>query len=174
MNQNFVFPFQIELSYSEVIAWRRACIFIPRTRVTELHFLLRSVPDSDLLSFRRQGRFIWERYLSSVQSTVDTIVATLRTRLGIPPRPVDEVPALSVFNNTFKPLQTDVLAADAEPEENLGPLEPPYASPSFKRNYSLLLIQAHELWNVWGDPFRLYPQIPFDTLLPSDAKFIGT
>lgn len=29
------------------------------------------------------------------------------------------------------------------------------------------------MWNDWGDPFRLYPQLPFDILLPSDAKFVG-
>lgn len=29
------------------------------------------------------------------------------------------------------------------------------------------------MWNDWGDPFHLYPQLPFDPLLPSDAKFIG-
>lgn len=104
---------------------------------------------------------------------MDTIVATLRTRLGIPPQPIENIPAVSVFNSTFKPLQTDVLAADTEPEENLGPLEPPYASPAYKRNFSLLLMQDHEMWNVWGDPFRLYPQLPFDILLPSDAKFLG-
>lgn len=29
------------------------------------------------------------------------------------------------------------------------------------------------MWNDWGDPFHLYPQLPFDPLLPSDAKFMG-
>lgn len=39
---------------------------------------------------------------------------------------------------------------------------------------NLSLFTGYELWNEWGDPFRLYPQIPFDPLLPSDAKFIGS
>lgn len=89
----------------------------------------------------------------------------------------------------------DPVVAETEPEENLGPLEPPFDSPKFKRNFSILfdqvgiiftffqlcvlfidnfvIFQNYELWNDWGDPFHLYPHLPFDPLLPSDAKFIG-
>ncbi|RZB38838.1 exostosin-3, partial [Asbolus verrucosus] len=164
---------QIRLAYDEVIQWRRVAIFLPRARVTELHFLLRAVPDEDVLMMRRQGRLVWERYLASVQSTLDTIVAVLRDRLNIPPLPVDTVAALSVFNDTFQPIQVTV-AVETEQEESLGPLEPAYNSPAFRRNYSLALTQGHELWNDWGDPFRLYPALPTDPLLPSDAKFMGS
>lgn len=73
---------QVLLPYADTIDWRRIAIILPKGRITELHFLLRAVPDSDLLSMRRQARMIWERYLSSVQATVDTIVASLRDRLG--------------------------------------------------------------------------------------------
>lgn len=164
---------QIKLAYHEVIQWKRVAIFLPQARVTELHFLLRAIPDEDVLLMRRQGRLIWERYLASVQTTLDTIIAVLRDRLNIPPLPTDTVPALSVFNDTFQPIQTTVIV-DAEPEESLGPLEPPYNSPAFRRNYSLSLTQGHELWNDWGDPFRLYPALPTDPILPSDAKFMGS
>nr|CAD7405404.1 unnamed protein product [Timema poppensis] len=78
----------------------------------------------------------WNRVVLFLpKSTVDTIVALLRHRLGIPPLPVQEEPSPSVFNATFS---------------------------------------GHEVWNDWGDPFKLYPQLPFDTILPSDAKFIGS
>lgn len=93
---------QIRLAYDEVIQWKRVVIFLPRTRVTELHFLLRTIPDEDVLLMRRQGRLVWERYLASVQSTLDTIVAVLRDRLNIPPLPIDTVAASSVFNETFQ------------------------------------------------------------------------
>lgn len=164
---------QVLLAYNEVIQWKRICIFLPRARVTELHFLLRSIPDTDVLFMRRQGRLIWERYLASVQSTLDTIVAVLRDRLNIPPIPVETVSAASVFNETFQPIQV-LVGLDTEQEESLGPLEPPYDSPAFRRNYSLFLTQGSEIWNEWGDPFHLYPALPFDPLLPSDAKFIGS
>lgn len=167
---------QTLLPYAETIDWRRAVIALPKGRITELHFLLRAVPDADLLAMRRQGRLVWERYLSSVQATVDTIVASFRDRLGIPPRPIAAVQAQSVFNATFQPLKSDPPAIlDAEPaEESLGPIEPPHPSPAFRRNYTALLIQSRETWNDWGDPFALYPQLPYDPVLPSDSKFIGS
>ncbi|KAJ4429032.1 hypothetical protein ANN_26028 [Periplaneta americana] len=165
---------RLEMAYGEVVDWRRAALFLPKARITEMHFFLRSIPDSDLLSLRRQGRLVWERYCSSVQSVVDTVVAVLRDRLAIPPLPVQDEPSPSVFNSTFTPLKTEAVVSEAEPEESLGPIEPPYPSPRFKRNYTVFLTQGHEMWNDWGDPFRLYPQLPFDILLPSDAKFIGS
>ncbi|XP_055680775.1 exostosin-3 [Lutzomyia longipalpis] len=165
---------QVHLPYAETLDWRRAMILLPRARITELHFLLRAVPDTDLLFMRRQGRLFWERYFSSVQATVDTIVTSLRDRLGIPPRPIQNIVAQSVFNGTFVPLKSDPPVLDAEPEESLGPIEPPYPSPAFRRNYTALLVQSREAWNDWGDPFFLYPQLPFDPVLPSDAKFIGS
>ncbi|GJQ82814.1 hypothetical protein Trydic_g13516 [Trypoxylus dichotomus] len=164
---------QIQLAYNEVIQWKRVCIFLPRARVTELHFLLRTIPDNDIILMRRQGRMIWERYLASVQSTLDTVIAVLRERLNIPPLPVETVPAISVFNDTFQPIQA-LITLDTEPEESLGPLEPPYNSPAFRRNFSLFLTQSHQIWNDYGDPFHLYPTLPTDPLLPSDAKFIGS
>ncbi|XP_034141384.1 exostosin-3 isoform X3 [Drosophila guanche] len=166
---------ELRLPYAETLDWRRAALLMPKARITELHFLLRAVQDADLLLLRRQGRLIWERYLSSVQATVDTVIASLRDRLGIPPRPVPPVVAQSVFNSTFIPLKSDPpVGLDTEPEESLGPIEPPYPSPAFRRNYTILRMQSKEAWNDWVDPFYMYPQLPFDPALPSEAKFIGS
>lgn len=164
---------QIILSYDEVISWRRAVIFLPKARVTEMHFLLRAVPDNDLIFMRRQGRMIWERYMGTAQGAVDTIIAAVRDRLGIPPLPASQSASPSVFNDSFVPLKSDSIITEPEAEESLGPLEPPYPSPAFKRNYTMMLIHGHEVWNDWVNPFSLYPQLPFDTALSSDAKFIG-
>uniref|UniRef100_A0A336MS02 glucuronosyl-galactosyl-proteoglycan 4-alpha-N-acetylglucosaminyltransferase n=1 Tax=Culicoides sonorensis TaxID=179676 RepID=A0A336MS02_CULSO len=164
----------VQLPYQETIDWRKIVIILPKARITEIHFLLRSVSDSDLLLMRRQGRMIWERYLSTVQATIDTIIASLRDRLGIPPKPIQPIVAHSVFNSSFIPLKTDAAILDSEPEESLGPIEPPFPSPMFKRNYTALLTQSKEIWNDWADPFALYPQLPFDPVLPSDAKFVGS
>ncbi|KAM8714100.1 hypothetical protein ACLKA7_014278 [Drosophila subpalustris] len=166
---------ELRLPYAETLDWRRAALLLPKARITELHFLLRAVQDADLLLLRRQGRLIWERYLSSVQATVDTVIASMRDRLGIPPRPVPSVVAQSVFNNTFIPLKSEPpVGMDTEPEESLGPIEPPYPSPAFRRNYTILRMHSKEAWNDWMDPFYLYPQLPFDPALPSEAKFMGS
>lgn len=166
---------ELRLPYAETLDWRRVALLLPKARITELHFLLRAVQDADLLLLRRQGRLIWERYLSSVQATVDTVIASMRDRLGIPPRPVPSVVAQSVFNNTFIPLKSEPpVGMDTEPEESLGPIEPPYPSPAFRRNYTILRMHSKEAWNDWMDPFFLYPQLPFDPALPSEAKFMGS
>lgn len=165
---------KVELPYSETIDWRRLAILLPKARITELHFLLRAIPDVDLLAMRRQGRMIWEKYLSTVQATVDTIVACLRDRLGIPPRAIQPYVSQPIFNASFVPLKSEPPVLDSEPEESLGPIEPPYPSPAYKRNYTALLTQYREAWNDWGDPFHLFPHSPFDPVLPSDAKFFGS
>uniref|UniRef100_A0A2A4K6I9 glucuronosyl-galactosyl-proteoglycan 4-alpha-N-acetylglucosaminyltransferase n=1 Tax=Heliothis virescens TaxID=7102 RepID=A0A2A4K6I9_HELVI len=153
------------LPYDEVLDWRRAAL---------LHVLLRALPDADLLALRRQGRLLWERYLSSVQASVDSLLAALRTRLHIPPRPVAPTVGPPAFNDSYFPPRVEPPAVDAEPEETLGPLEAPYPSPAYRRNYSVALLHGYELWNDWGEPFALYPQLPWDPVVTSEARFLGS
>ncbi|XP_059487728.1 exostosin-3 [Neocloeon triangulifer] len=164
----------LQLPFSETLMWKKAVLHLPKARVTELHLVLRAIPDSDLLTMRRQGRLFWERYMGSVQALTDTVVAALRDRLLIPPLPAEQESSPSVFNSSFVPLKMDNVVPETEAEESLGPIEPPYPSPQYRRNYSLFLTQGFEMWNDWGDPFHLYPQLPYDPLLPSEAKFLGS
>ncbi|CAG5017817.1 unnamed protein product [Parnassius apollo] len=165
---------RIRLPYDEVLDWRRAVLSLPKARVTELHFLLRALSDSDLLVFRRQGRVLWERYLSSVQANIDSLLATIRTRLNIPALPASPTVGTPAFNDSFSPPKLEPPAVDAEPEETLGPLEAPYPSPAYRRNYSLALLHGYEMWNEWGEPFSLYPQLPWDPPVTSEARFMGS
>uniref|UniRef100_A0A1B6CK88 glucuronosyl-galactosyl-proteoglycan 4-alpha-N-acetylglucosaminyltransferase n=1 Tax=Clastoptera arizonana TaxID=38151 RepID=A0A1B6CK88_9HEMI len=161
---------RMELPYSEVVVWKKYLINLPVARLPEMHFLLRSFSDNDLLILRRQGRLVWERYYASLQSIVDTTIALVRDRIGLPPKSVQDIVS-TLYPHDAVPVKTEPVA---EPEESLGPLEPPYPSPNYKRNFSLFLTQGYEMWNDWGDPFKLYPHLPFDPVLPSDAKFIGS
>lgn len=43
------------LPFSEFIDYKKVSVFSHISRVTELHFLLRSIPDSDLHFMQRQG-----------------------------------------------------------------------------------------------------------------------
>ncbi|GBP92672.1 Exostosin-3 [Eumeta japonica] len=165
---------RVKLPYDEVLDWRRVVLLLPKARITELHFLLRAIPDSDLLAFRRQGRVLWERYLSSVQASVDSLLALVRTRLNIPPRAAVPVTGTPGFNDSYSPPKIETASAEAEPEETLGPIEAPYPSPGYRRNFSLALLHGYELWNDWGEPFMLYPQLPWDLPVTSEARFIGS
>jgi hypothetical protein len=49
---------------------------------------------------------------------------------------------LASFNYFSQPLRTEAVVSEAEPEESLGPIEPPYPSPRYKRNYTVFLTQV--------------------------------
>ncbi|KAH9634081.1 hypothetical protein HF086_001283 [Spodoptera exigua] len=165
---------RIRLPLDEVLDWRRATLSVPRARVPELHVVLRALADADLLAMRRHARLLWERYLSSVQAGVDALLACLRTRLLIPARPVPPTVGAPAFNDSYFPPRLEPPAVDAEPEETLGPLEAPYPSPAYRRNFSVALLHGYEMWNEWGEPFALYPQLPWDPVVTSEARFMGS
>ena len=111
---------EVRLPFSEVIDWTEAAIILPRERVTELHFLLRTFPHSDIFSMKRQGRMILESYLSSSQIILETVLTVIRNRLNIPGLPFPDTPSPSIFNKTFKPQLMDHLPPEVEPDESLG------------------------------------------------------
>ena len=71
-------------------------------------------------------------------------------------------------------MKTDAIITDPDTDENLGPIEPPFPSISYKRNFSSIVVSGYEMWNVWMEPFHLYPYLPQDPILPSEAKFSGS
>lgn len=164
----------IVLPLVEVLDWSKAAIIIPVQRVTELHYLLRTLPHSDIFSMKRQGRLILETYLSSPENVMKAVLGVMRQRLTIPALPFIDTPSPSVFNKTFTPLLMDHLPADVEPDESLGPLEPPFPSPSFKRNYSTILSHAAHSWNTVFSTNLAAPHTPWEPVLPTEAKFQGS
>ena len=99
----------IHLPFSDMIIWNRAVLTLPKSRITELHFYLRSFSDSDILSMRYHGRIIWETYLGTTKSIIRTLLASIRVRLKIPAFPAQEEPSPSVFNKSFIPLKEEVV-----------------------------------------------------------------
>jgi len=45
---------------------------------------------------------LYEKYFGTVQSILDTTLAVIRDRIGIPPLPVVNIPSPSIFNEHFK------------------------------------------------------------------------
>lgn len=50
----------IQLPFNEFIDWMRAVIFLPKARISELHYYLRTFADRDILLLRHQGKFSLE------------------------------------------------------------------------------------------------------------------
>ncbi len=165
----------LTLPFSEVLDWKSALVSLPYARVTELHFVLRSFTDADLFSMKRQGSLIWQSYFSSTALMLKTVLHTLRERLQLPPLPFADSPSPSVFEDD-KPPKTKPPNEPIEPEEQLGPLEQPRPSLAFRRNFSSVMLggDRRARWNSLFNPFYLSPFTPFESELPSDAKFLGS
>lgn len=73
-----------------------------------------------------------------------------------------------------QPLQTDSIIPEPDTDENLGPMEPPFPSMRYQRNFSVCSIGRYHQWNTWAVPGQLYPNLPHDPILPSEAKFVGS
>ncbi|EPY83725.1 exostoses-like protein [Camelus ferus] len=166
---------QVQLPYQDMLQWSEAALVVPKPRVTEVHFLLRSLSDSDLLAMRRQGRFLWETYFSTADSIFNTVLAMIRTRIQIPAAPIREEAAAEIPHRSGKAAGTDPNMAD-NGDLDLGPVEtePPYASPRYLRNFTLTVTDFYRSWNSAPGPFHLFPHTPFDPVLPSEAKFLGS
>ena len=164
------------LPFSEVIDYRKFSLRLPMARIPELHFILRSIPDSDLFALRNQGRQIWMNYLGSGTNVLLSVLNNLRSRIGLPAAPFKDTPSPQIFDESNPPLMMDQLPSmDMDPGESLGPLEPPNPSPKFRRNFSSMAVDSYDHWNThWGAAFRLAPQTPWDSVLPTDAKFFGS
>ena len=55
------------LPFDDLIDWRKAVLKVPIARMTELHFILRSISLADILEYRRKGRFYLEIYLFNTE-----------------------------------------------------------------------------------------------------------
>lgn len=124
---------------------------------------------------RRQGRFLWETYFSTADSIFNTVLAMIRTRIQIPAAPIREEVAAEIPHRSGKAAGTDPNMAD-NGDLDLGPVEtePPYASPKYLRNFTLTVTDCYRGWNSAPGPFHLFPHTPFDPVLPSEAKFLGS
>lgn len=165
----------VSLPYHQFIRWSEAAIIVPKPRVTELHFLLRSLSDNDVLTMRRQGRFLWETYFSTSENILNTLLASIRTSIQVPAAAIKEEPVHEIPHKAGKLAGTDANLAD-NGDLDLGPVEtePPYASPRFLRNFTYTAADTYRAWNRAPGPFHLFPHTPLDPVLPSEAKFLGS
>lgn len=151
------------LPFNEMIDWRKAAIILSQARLPELNVLLRTITNEDILDLRRQGRFLWETYLSTTDAILKTVLATLRTRLSIPSHHVPASPTPSVFSDS-KPPVTSSLDPDAI-------ISLAQETPTFIRNLTSTVVDTYNVWNFPPGSFRMFPSTPFAPVLPSSAPF---
>ena len=154
------------LPFSDIIDWHRAAIILPSAQFPQMHFILRTILVNDILDIRRQGRFLWETYLSSIKTVLTSTIAAIQTRLSLPGIPVKDVHFPSVFSDGILPLISNL-------DSNVV-IQPPVKSPTFYQNFTATTVYARERWNRYPGGLLLYPSSPFLPVLPSSAAFLNS
>lgn len=87
------------LPFEELLDWRKAAIILPKSRISEMYFLLSTYTDVDVMDLKWNGRLFWETYFGTTASIVSTTLAVLRTRLQIAAKAVVEEPSENSVSN---------------------------------------------------------------------------
>ncbi|XP_022651566.1 exostosin-like 3 isoform X2 [Varroa jacobsoni] len=161
----------VELPFSQQIEWEKAAVILLKARAPELHLVLKTYSDADIVALRRQGRRLMENYLATPKLSIDTLLTAMRFVLKMPAAPERDEPSNPVANLSFGLVNQQF---SSETDEMLGPVETSYSSLSYQRNFSLTLNNWRQLFNADFAPHRMAPWRPDDPLLPSDAKFRGS
>lgn len=155
----------ILLPFSEFINWEQAAIILHNAQFPQVHFMLRTILVNDLLDIRRQGRFLWETYLSSAKSVLQTTMAIMQTRLSLPGMLAEDVHFPSVFRKDNEPIFYN-------PVMNLVK-QHRVTSPTLYRNFTASAVYAQQRWNTYPGALLLYPSSPFVPVMPSSAAFLN-
>lgn len=173
------------LPFDEVIDWRLAVIKLPKARLPEVHFILKSYTAADLYNLKYHGKRIFENYLATTKQLLDTIINLISTeRFQYPPLPVENPETRQYYhgNMLIDRNCTTRVCIDGKTDsisslissELLGPRERPFESPTYLRNFSIILNSNYELWNSpIHYPFTLFPSHPKDPTPPSEYKFLS-
>lgn len=139
------------LPLETVINWNLAVVTIPTSQVGQLHLLLKSYTDEKILSFRRQGRYLWETFFSSPGRMLDSVISLLRSWFNHPPPVVLDY--------------SEVTRLVSIPGGNRQ-----VPSPIFQYNFTTY---TSEFWNSPPGPFYMYPSTPFQPSPVSGLRYVG-
>uniref|UniRef100_A0A1I8FPV9 Glyco_transf_64 domain-containing protein n=1 Tax=Macrostomum lignano TaxID=282301 RepID=A0A1I8FPV9_9PLAT len=149
--------------------WRRAIVRLPRSRSSELAWLLATYSDATLLELRRHGRLLLERHLGTWRAQAATLLTLLNRRLGLPgPAAVGPTGSSALLPGHSRLLMG---AHFDETQDYLGAVEPPLDSVLFQHNYT-----APAPISQLPNPLLNYPSLPGHPPppQPTDAQFNGS
>ena len=152
IGEETLFPF------ANLIDFRKAVMIIPFARITEAHFILRTIRKIDILLMRRKGRFIFETYFSSLTSQLRTILSAVQSYIKLPPTPLPDYQA--------KPLFQKMDINHVRGNDN-----PALKSTVFGQNWTSSTVDWYKLWNEYPGGHYLLPFLPTGENLPSSVQF---
>jgi alpha-1,4-N-acetylglucosaminyltransferase EXTL3 len=139
-----------QLPLDTVIDWKLAAVVIPSSQLGQIHLYLKSLSDDSILSFRRQGRFLWETYFSSPHRVSNSVISIVRYWLHHPPPVARDQAAV-----------TRLVSIPGGGNRRV-------PSPRFQHN---LTVYTSELWNSPPGPFYMYPSTPFQSPPVSGSQY---
>ena len=139
-----------QLPLDTVLDWRKSAVILPPSQFGQLHFVLKSFTSETILSFRRQGRFLWETYFSSAARMLTAVLSLVRSQFNHPPPPVTGAKV------------THLVSLPGDNRQ--------VPSPSFQNNFT---VYTPALWNSPPGPFYMYPSTPFDAPPVSGSQYVG-
>lgn len=156
------------LPLHDSISWTKAAILLPKQRVTEVIYILRNILEPDIMILKKEGRRLFDSHLSSVDMISLTLLTSIRQHIVIPAAALSPIESQLIYNEDH-PMPLFEPHVESK-DEILGPVEEPFPSPIYQRNFSLLL---HDGGNSPDSGAFLYPHTPWDPVLPTDAKYHG-
>ncbi|CAG7820375.1 unnamed protein product, partial [Allacma fusca] len=153
-----------EPPFSEVLDWSKIIVSLPLSRLPELSNFLRSFSTEDIFEFRKNGRTVFDKYFSSTEKVVDTVVAIMRTRVGMIPVSFKETasPELIPSQNIPGKIKKN------ESRENSEHFQPPFRSPRFSSIFAMTSLHKYEYWNSYYVPFKSLPFTVWKQPLPGN------
>ncbi len=146
------------LPFSNVIDFKKAMLVIPSARITETHFILRTMNKIDVFSMKRKGRFVFETYLSSLSQQLKTIFAVFQHNIKLPPTTLPDYVAKPVYKSITVKRNSDVNNVVVK-------------SAVFNQNWTLSNVDSYEHWNNYPGGHYLLPFKPMNEALPSSVQF---
>ena len=75
---------ELFLPFSEILEWKQVAVMVPYGRFNEIHYILRRHTRTQIMEYKRRGRFIFETYFRSAEAIIDGVMAVLHHRLLLP------------------------------------------------------------------------------------------
>lgn len=145
--------------YSDFIDYKKFTIIIPVARLTEIHYILRTMKKTDIYLIRKHGRFIYETYFASIQMNAFTIFSILQSRIGLPPLPFNDVKAVPLLSAS-----TSVITGSKNEATTL-------KSDMFKQNWTASNVNVYDHWNTMPGAHYLFKMKPKNDAMPPSVQF---
>ena len=146
------------LPFSEFVDYKKFVVMIPPARITEAHYILRTIKKTEVFAMKKQGRFIYETYFGTLDASLRTIFSGIQSHIKLPPLPLLPYTSTPLFNNMTS-LKTGGTDSEA------------VKSGSFSYNWTTMSVGLYEQWNVYPGAHYLLQFIPKNVGMPPSVQF---